>query len=266
MMHSSALHATDGREQGFAQDGAPETQNGSLDAQGRTHIRVALVSEDIEMAMRLGVELAKTSAHCSIHIDGEWLKQVDATQGLDVVILDAQLRFATALDLARSVRERSRAGLIMLSMSNAHEDRVQARLSGVDHILAKPVNTDELVAIVRNFARFMESGAQSGRHEGENDKWALNHVRWTLIAPGNTEISLSVREYSLLAMLMAQPGIQRSREELDVALRTRKSPAQSRSLDVLVSKLRARIERDTRRSFPLRSVRGVGYAFVGTTY
>lgn len=146
------------------------------------------------------------------------------------------------------------------------EERVLALSSGVDHVLAKPVDPDELVAIIKNLARFTENATPTRRRNEESFKWRLEHSKCSLIAPHGEEILLSDREYSLLSVLMAAPGIQRSREELDIALRTRKGMSQSRSLDVLISKLRAKIEQQTGQSFPLRSVRGIGYIFVGAAH
>lgn len=181
----------------------------------------------------------------------------------NVAIIDDGDGWSRALSLAQRVRTASPIGIVLLTERTGRDDRLLALSLGIDHVLGKPVDMAELAAIIRNLTRFTGNTDHAPRRGEENDSWALDHVRWRLIAPNDGAVHLSTAEYTVLNHLMDQPGLEQAREDLAQHLHARKHTANTRGLDVLISKLRAKVERETGHSLPLRSARGIGYVFAG---
>lgn len=205
----------------------------------------------------------RTSFTHDIYADCDVFRNVLGSVGFDVLILDKQAP-GNALVIATTVRTMSRNGIVLLTDSENRDERILALSLGIDHVLAKPVDLDELMAVVKNLARFAESqGVGARRAADEGDLWTLDLDGHRLIAPAGQEIALSDAERALLKLLFLNPRVPQPREALHASFRRRSTLDHSRSLDVLISKLRRKVETEADRSLPLRAERGAGYVFVG---
>ena len=226
-------------------------------------LRVALLNGDGSLIDSLAAPLAAASIELVCDDDNAGGGNDAPIASVDAMIIDTGPGWDHALATASRIRALSLIGIVVLAEQLQPDARVPALSLGVDHVLAKPVDAAELVAILRNLARFSDR-MQLGRRKGDDeDTWALDHERWRLVAPAGESIELLPSEYAVLSELMATPGVQHMREDLLCLFRMRRGARHTRSLDVLVSKLRTKIEQRTGRTFPLRAVRGVGYVFVG---
>lgn len=228
-----------------------------------TLMSVASFTQDATLAELLGEELEAHSIALSHHMTRDRILPQMAAASVDVAIVDDHDGWSRTLSLIQSLRAATPVGIIFLSERTARDDRLLALSLGADHVLAKPLDMAELLAILRNMSRFAAAGRHSPRVDEENDSWTLDHVHWRLIAPSDEGINLSTSEFAVLSRLMHNPGIEQPREQLAQHLHARRSAGNMRALDVLISKLRAKVERETGRSLPLRSARGIGYVFVG---
>lgn len=181
----------------------------------------------------------------------------------DVLIIEQTRSVDDTLATVGRLRVHTPVGIALLTDRQDEDFRRLALSFGVDHVFAKPVDPSELAIILRNLARLSDNGESMRRKGEKDDAWVLDHTHWRLIAPNGGIIELMTSEYKLLIMLMARPGVARTREELLQALNARGDGGQGRSLDTLISKLRSKIEAVAGKGVPLRSVRGVGYVFVG---
>ncbi len=248
------------RERGGAGDG--DAVQAGEHRQGRP-LQIALLSDDAALAAML--VQSHVAGRIRIVGDNAGFAQEDLASS-DAAIVDARSGWAAALSVACRVRALSPLGIVLLADPPSRDDRIRALSLGIDHVLPKPVDPAELAAILRNLARSFDHVRSSRRRGERHEAWGLDHVRWRLIAPEGQDVELSTSEYAVLSRLMASPGVQHVRADLSRLLPSRGGTAgHSRSLDVLISKIRAKIEQSTGRSFPLRSVRGVGYVFVGAT-
>lgn len=219
-------------------------------------IRVLLVEDDLDF--RAGLESFLTSA-------GHAVRAVatvpELTRELDeypphVVVLDLNLPGPDGFSAAFAMRERATVGIIVLTGRTGREDRFRGLSIGVDHYLTKPLEPSELDLIIRNLHRRIQ-----GEGNGPRSGWILNSAQWVLSSPAGARIRLSSAEYLLIARLAARPGKPVPRTELLHENEHRDPANGGRSLDVLVFRLRKRVESECNCRLPVFSVRGVGYVF-----
>jgi DNA-binding response OmpR family regulator len=181
----------------------------------------------------------------------------------DVVLLDVMLPGADGLEICRRIRavpEVAAVPVIMLTAKGEEVDRIVGLELGADDYLPKPFNPRELLARIRAVLRRSAAASPAGP--------ALPRLR-----AGDLEIDFGAREvtvagrrqvlthyeFELLAALARAAGRVLSREQLLDALKGAEHEAFDRSIDVHVSKLRAKLEADPKAPRLIKTVRGVGY-------
>ncbi len=177
----------------------------------------------------------------------------------DLVILDVMLPEMDGLAVCRKIRESSRVPVIMLTARGEVSDRIVGLELGADDYLPKPFEPRELVARIQAVLR--------RRVDGEADVARAGHVEvnWTTRAArvGGRELSLTTAEFELLGFLVRNHGKVLSRERIMEGTHDINWASYDRSIDVLISRLRQKLGDDPKRPTFVRTVRGVGYSFVG---
>jgi DNA-binding response OmpR family regulator len=133
-------------------------------------------------------------------------------------------------------------------------ERLAGRRQGADHYLAKPVQIDELVLVVRSLARRITARAPAA--------WTVSPQRLQLQAPSGATVAITQSESALLAALARAPQRQCSRRALAQALGESWEAYDERRLEALVSRLRRKLADGCGCEAPLRTLRGSGYGFV----
>ena len=175
----------------------------------------------------------------------------------DAVILDVMLPEMDGFEVCRTIRATSDIPVIMLTARGEVTDRVVGLEIGADDYLPKPFDPRELVARIHTIAkRRQHQPAKSDVLSFEDlqiDQSAREvRVRGKLI-------DLTTMEYQLLVFLASTPGKDYSRDDILNYLKGTETELFSRSVDILVSRLRQKIKPAT----PIKTVYGSGYAFVG---
>lgn len=176
----------------------------------------------------------------------------------DLIILDVMLPVLDGFEVLRQLRKRSPTPVIMLTARTAATDRIAGLDTGADDYLAKPFDPEELVARIRAVLRRAGKGDASAA-EVEAGGVRLNLQTRTASYFG-APLDLTALEFDLLELLVSAAGRAVSREEITAALYQRKSTPYERSLDVHISHLRRKLDRNGRT--PIQTIRGVGYQFV----
>lgn len=172
-----------------------------------------------------------------------------------VMVLDVGLPDGDGTDLCRRMRAAGDSTPVLFVTARDDEvDRVLGLELGGDDYLTKPFSPRELVARVRTVLRRV-AGPQRGAAVLEVGAVRLDPQRRRVWADGG-EVALTTTEFRLLAHLMARPGRVHERAELLTAVWGHQSVAGTRTVDVHVAQLRAKLGPHS----PLRTVRGVGYA------
>ena len=179
----------------------------------------------------------------------------------DAVILDVMLPEMDGFAVCRRIRERSDVPIVMLTARGETTDRIVGLELGADDYLPKPFEPRELVARLQaNIKRYRTPSASESddtdavrRFEG----FAL-YPQMREVVIGERAAGLTTMEYALLMLLASEPGRAFSRDEILARLKGTEHELFSRSVDILVSRLRAKLRPVT----PVRTVHGAGYAFV----
>jgi len=157
----------------------------------------------------------------------------------------------------------------MLTAKGEEADRVVGLELGADDYLPKPFSPRELLARIKAVLRRLEPGMKPAGDESERlrveaGNLVLDKARQTLLMEGR-EVALSSTEYRVLKVLMENPNRVLSRDQIMTLAQGKDFMAFDRSIDVHISKLRAKLESDPRSPKRIKTIWGSGYMFVHST-
>lgn len=187
-----------------------------------------------------------------------------------LVVLDIMLPGTSGFELFRRLRRESDIPIIFVSARGSEEDRVLGLELGADDYLAKPFSTRELAArvsaVLRRGNGSVEVDGEGGGYDGRTpdmvafDGWQVSLARRELRSPNGAIVDLTGAEFDLLMTFVNYPHRVLGRERLMELSRTRLGDSSDRSIDVLVSRLRRKLQAEGSEP-PIVTVRGVGYMF-----
>jgi DNA-binding response OmpR family regulator len=195
-----------------------------------------------------------------------------------VIVLDQFLAALDTLTILGDVRARFGGGIVMLTGNQEQQDRVVGLELGADDFINKTQPPREILARLRAVLRRVVVGAGAGAESEDDDRasaappvaalpgppvWDLNTQRRELLAPDGSPVRLTSMEFELLAYLAARSCETVSRDELSMAVLRRSFSPFDRSLDNLVARIRIALRPFLGGLMPIKSIRGVGYVFVG---
>jgi DNA-binding response OmpR family regulator len=176
----------------------------------------------------------------------------------DMVLLDLNLPDEDGLSIMRSLRARSDVPIVIVSARHGTSDRLAALEMGADDYLVKPFEPRELVARVRNIIRRYR-GADRKKSVFRFASWELDVDRHALRNGSGQSTALTPAEFDLLLALAKNRGHVMSRAQLIDAIVHAEPPESERAVDVLMSRLRKKIEKDADDPKILLTIRGHGY-------
>jgi DNA-binding response OmpR family regulator len=226
------------------------------------HRTAALLVEDDARLGRLVTEyLGKHEVDVTVAADGERGLAALARGRFDVVLLDLMLPGIDGLEVCRRIRAGAHwpaVPVIMLTARGDPVDRVVGLELGADDYLPKPFDPRELLARIRAVLR---RGAARGPGATPRFRSGALEIDFDAraVTVGGARRELTHHEFELLAALARAAGRPVSRDQLLDALRGEAHEAFDRSIDVHVSKLRAKLEPSPREPVFIKTVRGVGY-------
>ena len=179
----------------------------------------------------------------------------------DLVILDVMLPGQDGFEVCRSIRKVSAVPIIMLTARGEVTDRIVGLEIGADDYMPKPFEPRELVARIQNVLRRSSDARPQGKqlsYEG----LMVDLDRRTAELDGVT-LDLTTMEYQLLALFAGNPGTTYTRDEILNGLRGIDAQLFSRSVDILVSRLRQKLGDTSKQARFIKTVWGTGYAFIG---
>jgi two-component system phosphate regulon response regulator OmpR len=189
--------------------------------------------------------------------DAASARKLMATMTFDLVILDVMMPGEDGLSLLKSVREqRSTTPVILLTARGLPAERIEGLKIGADDYLPKPFEPEELSLRIGSI---LKRAAPEAPVEEIKLSGMIFHVNKGELRKDGRLVRLTESETQLLSILAARTGVAISRHEL--AMLT--AAGVERSVDVQVTRLRRKIERDPREPVHLQTVRGVGYRLTG---
>lgn len=186
-----------------------------------------------------------------------------------IAVLDIGLGGEDGLSIARYLRQHDRQmGLIFLTARSLQDERMQGLALGADAYLTKPVELDELVLVLRRQIERLQALAlrtpaapAAVSPTGSSGAWHWMPEGVALVAPNGIQVLLTVTEERILRWLMAHEHHVCSHAELAIALRLLPEEFDKHRIEVVLSRLRAKVQRRTGLELPVQSLRGQGYRF-----
>jgi len=176
----------------------------------------------------------------------------------DAVILDVMLPEMDGFEVCRTIRRDNPIPVIMLTARGDVTDRVVGLEIGADDYLPKPFEPRELVARINTIVKRKATPPAQDETLLEYEDLTINQAQRE-VRVRTKVINLTTMEYQLLLLMALSPGKDFSRDDILNALKGTETELFSRSVDILVSRLRSKLKP----AAPIKTVYGSGYAFVG---
>lgn len=195
------------------------------------------------------------------------LEKLDAVP-LDVILLDLVLPDAEGLSLIPQVKNKSKAGVIVVSGKSDTTEKVVCLEMGADDYITKPFEMRELSARIKAVIRRTENQNEQSQDQPQADDkivlendWCLDRSQYQLFDNDNKSVDLTTGEFKLLEALVLSANRALSREHLFDITRGGEYDAYDRAIDIQVARLRKKLKDDTKSPEIIKTVRGVGYMF-----
>ena len=170
----------------------------------------------------------------------------------DLIVLDIMMAGKSGLEFIKDNKSKINTPIILLTAKGETEDRVGGLELGADDYLPKPFDPKELVLRIKNILSKTKKNNQKRIIEFDNIKINLNKL---LIIRNKNEFKINNTEKIILEKMINNPGKTFSRQDIGVLIDLNKE----RSIDVIITRLRKKIETDPKNPKYLQTLRGVGY-------
>lgn len=229
---------------------------------------VLIVDDDRDIRELVSGYLAKNGLRVTAAADSRQMRNLVEAHGFDLIVLDIMMPGDDGLFLCRELRSgRHKTVPIMMLTARADEaDRILGLEMGADDYLVKPFAARELLARISSILRRTRMMPPNLQKSDMSEvlafgDWTLDNVARHLIDRSGTAIALSGGEFRLLRVFLDHPHRVLSRDQLLNLTQGREADIFDRSIDLLVSRLRQRLNDDAREPKYIKTVRSEGYVF-----
>lgn len=223
-----------------------------------------IVEDDRTTRMRLAGYLREQGHRVSTASDAEEMESIIEFDPPDLLLVDINMDGKDGLTITREQRAKSRVGIILLTARDDQVDKIVGLEMGADDYVTKPFDKRELAARVKNLlARIADIGqAPQGAPAVDTfGPWRLDRIRHRLVSAARVE-ALTPQEFAVMTALADHPGQTLSRARLSEIMGRPASRPNDRMIDVVVGRLRKKLEQDPANPEWLLTEHGKGYRFV----
>ncbi|ASM34829.1 two-component system response regulator [Campylobacter sputorum aubsp. sputorum RM3237] len=222
-------------------------------------INVLMIEDDTEFAQILSEYLAKFNIQIT-NYDDPYLGLSAGVKNYDLLILDLTLPGMDGLEVCKEIREKYDIPIIISSARSDLSDKVIGLQIGADDYLPKPYDPKEMHARIMSLIRRYKKSAELTEQESDS-VFKVDELRHEILFHGQP-LTLTPAEFEILAYLIKQHSFSVSREQLVYNCKSLKDK-DSKSLDVIIGRLRNKIGDSSKSPKHIFSVRGIGYKLVG---
>ena len=223
---------------------------------------VLVVEDEESFVDALTVGLRREGFHVQIARDGVQALDLFESVNPDLVLLDVMLPRISGIDVCRQIRKRSQVPIIMVTAKTSEIDTVVGLEVGADDYVTKPYRLRELVARMRAVLRRAPHDRYADAADGvlEVGDVRLDTERHEVLIRGAV-VPMPLKEFELLALLLANAGRVLTRDTLIDRIWGSDYVGDTKTLDVHIKRLRAKVEDDPSNPTRIVTIRGLGYRY-----
>jgi len=227
----------------------------------QTHI--LLIDDEASIREPLAEYLEKQGMRVSQAENASKARSLLRVGNYDLALLDIMMPGEDGLSLCRYISEKTEMPVIMLTAKAESTDRIIGLEIGADDYVVKPFDPRELVARIKTVLRRIGKAARSDMEDSitgyEFEGWLLDTIKHQLTDPENVVVPISSAEYKLLNVFASHAGQVLSRDQLLDMVQGREANLFDRAIDNQISRLRKKIEVDSKDPQLIQTVWGGGY-------
>jgi len=229
---------------------------------------ILVVDDDREIRQMVADYLRRNGLRASEAADGREMRAILDTHAIDLIVMDVMMPGEDGLTLTRNLRAGKHRAIpvVMLTAREDQTDRIIGLEMGADDYVTKPFAARELLARIKAVIRRTRmlppnlQVTEAAQLLGFG-RWRLDTTARHLLDPDGTVVALSGAEFRLLRVFLDHPNRVLSRDQLLNLTQGRDAELFDRSIDLLVSRLRQRLQDDAREQSYIKTVRSEGYVF-----
>jgi len=222
--------------------------------------RILVVEDEESFSEALAFMLRREGYEVEVAADGNVAVDLFARSGADLILLDLMLPGLPGLEVCRQIRTTSTVPIIMLTAKDGEIDKVVGLEIGADDYVTKPFSSRELLARVRSVLRRHGEPEELLATTVEAGPVRLDVDRHVVTVRGQT-VAMPLKEFGLLELLVRNAGRVLTRSQLIDRVWGADYVGDTKTLDVHVKRLRAKIEENPTVPVHLLTVRGLGYKY-----
>lgn len=220
-------------------------------------IEILMIEDDIELAEFLSEFLLQHGVHVTNYDEPYTGISAANTQNYDLLLLDLTLPNLDGLEVCRRISKQKHIPIIISSARSDVEDKIKALDYGADDYLPKPYDPKELLARIQSLLR------RSHKKEEVSEPGDANIFRVDKdsreVYMHEKKLDLTRAEYEILSLLISKKGYVFSRESIAIESESINPESSNKSIDVIIGRLRSKIEKNPKQPQYIISVRGIGY-------
>lgn len=221
---------------------------------------ILIIDDDKKLDNLLKEYFRKYGFQVAIAVDPQSGMKAIRTTNPDLIILDIMLPEKDGFEVCKEIRKEYSIPIIMLTARGDVTDRIVGLEIGADDYLAKPFEPRELLARIQSVLR--RSSKTEKKEIFKCRGLSVDLKRQTITVDGKLR-EITTTEFKILALLIKHPGRVFSRDTLIDSLRGIEWEAYNRSVDVLISRLRQKLDDHPKHPRFIRTIHGTGYTFIG---
>ena len=222
--------------------------------------KILIVEDESSFSEALAFLLGKEGFETRVAEDGRKALEIFNSEGADLILLDLMIPEVSGVEVCRTIRTTSQVPIIMLTAKDAEIDKVVGLELGADDYVTKPYSSRELIARIK---AVMRRGVTDDGSIHDHDVMEVGPVRLNIgkhqVSVKGNPVSLPLKEFELLEFLMRNSGRVLTRSQLIDRVWGGDYYGDTKTLDVHIKRLRAKIEPDPSNPVLIQTIRGLGY-------
>ena len=222
--------------------------------------KILIVEDEASFSEALAFLLGKEGFEVTVAEDGQQAVDKFAKEGADLILLDLMIPIISGIEVCRIIRSSSQVPIIMLTAKDTEIDKVVGLELGADDYVTKPYSSRELIARIKAVLR---RGIIDESIDGESGVHAVAGIKLDIgkhqVTINGEVVALPLKEFELLEFLMRNAGRVLTRSQLIDRVWGGDYYGDTKTLDVHIKRLRAKVEADPANPVLIQTIRGLGY-------